>query len=205
MKLFLAGAALTLCAVPAFAADEAKEAPLELTTYANGWAYGEPGNSCIARMNLPGKRSVTIRLTNWDGFDGRVNLEGAKLPAVPEGKWGSNHPQILEHEYDEADPRTNWVQLKPEFTQANFPDTALFLDGKLVSRLVIAEVPEGKKRPEGYYFHVYQPQLIEYLRAGQALTIIANGKKLLDIPVAGSAEMAARMKTCATRYSPDAG
>lgn len=205
MKLVTMAASALMLAAPALAADEPAAAPLTLTPYANGWTYGESGDTCAARMELPGKRSVTIRITDWDGFDGRVNLEGPMLPVVAEGKWGSNHPQIADHEYDEKDPRTNWVELKPEFSMANFPDTALFIDGKLVSMLVLAEVAEGKKRPEGYYFNVFQPQLIEYLRAGQTMTVIANGKKLLDIPVAGSGEMAARMKACATRYNPDAG
>jgi hypothetical protein len=205
MKLVLAALAASLLAAPALGQDDkAANEPLALTPFANGWVYGEPGNSCIARLDLPGKRSATIRLTNWDGFDGRVILEGPKLPFVPDDKWGSPYAQLAEKDYD-TDPNPNWVDLKPEFTMANFPDTALFIDGKLASLMVIAETPEGKKQPDNYTFNVYQPQLISYLASGTTMTVVANGKTLLDIPVAESAEMAARMKACATKYNADAG
>lgn len=205
MKRVLAAvAALVFAGSAAAQDDKAPAEPLALTPFANGWVYGEPGNSCIARLSLPGKRNVTLRLTNWDGFDGRMILEDPKLPVVPDDEWGSAHPQRIDKD-SETDPHANWSDLRPEFTMETFPDLGLFIDGKLVSLMAFADVLEGHKRPETYDFWVYQPQLISYLATGSTMTVMANGKKIAEIPVAGSAEMAARMKTCATKYNPDAG
>lgn len=138
---------------------------------ANGWAYGEAGNYCVAIRELPGGARLTMRLAKWDDLSDSLILWKPGLPPL-----------------DDED----------EAAAARDYDLKLFIDGREVKRVMGARMIEDflDKPGPSYRIGIAQSDYIGALAKGAKLEIRRGGKKIATFPVAGSKGMAEEMARC---------
>jgi hypothetical protein len=193
-------AALALClaaggaaAQPPADAEEATTPWEDLTTpavlYRNGWAYADAGYRCIARYEQRGAPTVTI-ITELGEFRAKISVEAARLPRIPEAQPGA-HPELVDHP-DTVEPPQQRAVLRPGLSGRRFPGTALLVDGQIATTSLHAD-EDNRSRWE---FGAIRSQLVDLLGRGRALQIYGAGRLRYTVPIAGSAQMAQRLRRC---------
>jgi hypothetical protein len=137
----------------------------------NGWAYGEAGNYCMAIRELPGGARLTMRLAKWDDLSDSVILWKPGLPALDE-----DDQAAAERDYD----------------------LAVTIDGRAVRLVPGARMLEDFLAGPGpsYRIGIAQKAFIDALARGRKLEVRRSGKPIASFPIAGSSDMAAKLRAC---------
>ena len=138
---------------------------------ANGWAYGEAGNYCMAIRELPGGARLTMRLAKWDDMSDSLILWAPGLPA-------------LDLDDEAAAERHYGLEVR--------------IDGRSIPRAMHSTMIEdfGGKPGPAYRLGVAQKPFIAALAKGRSLEIRRARKTLAAFPIAGSAAMAREFAAC---------
>lgn len=185
-------AAGSASAQPPAEAEEAVTPWEDLTTapvlYANGWGYADAGYRCIARYERRGAPTVTV-ITELGEFSAKITVQAPRLPRIPEAKQG-RHPELVAYP-EGVEPHQQRALLRPGVSTTRFPGTALLVDGKIASGSLYADEEFGQ-----WQFSAIRSQLVDLLERGRSLQIYGAGRLRYSVPVAGSAEMARRLRRC---------
>lgn len=156
--------------------------------YPNGWGYADAGYRCIARYERKGAPTVTI-ITELGEFRAKISVEAPRLPRIPEARQGA-HPELIDHP-ETVEPHQQRAVLRPGVSSSRFPGTAVLVDGQIASNSLYAD--EGNNH---WSFETIRSQLIDLIENGRALQIHGAGRLLHTVPIAGSAELAQRLRRC---------
>lgn len=189
--------ALLLAAAPSAAMDP-PPIPAKDLTFGDGWTFQSRGNNCTALRALG--KGVTLRLGFTNFEDGAVSLTGDGLPPIPEEQadaLNAKHASGLETVDDaEGFPVDRFA---PGTSYANFPGTAMFVDGGIAARF---DSGLTEDRATWYRLGTLQSRIWPLLKAGKELRIKILGKEapLLQLDAAGG--LWKEMQTCIDQY-PD--
>jgi hypothetical protein len=174
---------LTLLAAAALAAQPpASPAPADTgQLLANGWYYDEIGNGCMAGREVDGARLI-IRLTRWNDMSDSLLFHRPGLTPL----WSEEgYSTGLTEAQEAADAEAGYhltVQIDGRPVES----------GPMNAMLIDQDVRPGPT----YRFSIRQHPFLRALATGRTLQLLHRGRLLATYPIAGSADMAARMTRC---------
>ena len=187
--------ALLLAAVPS-AAFEPPPIPKKDLTFGDGWTFQSRGNNCTATRAIG--KDVTLRLGFTNFEDGAVSLTGKGLPKIPEDRMealGALHGAgVAVTEDAEGYPVE---QFAPGVTYADFPGSALFVDGGIAARFDFGLTENGATT---YRFGRLQSRVWPKLKAGTELRVKILGKEAAVIRLPAAAGLWDEMQDCINQY-----
>lgn len=167
--------------------------------FGDGWTFQSRGNNCTAVKMLNKDLELRLGFNNFE--DGAVWLTGSKLPPFPDEDVDA---AVAKHDRgaveDEAAAGEDGIPVyvyAPGVTYANYPGTALFVDGKIAARIVYGATEEGET---AYRIGHLQGWIWPKLKAGQELRAKVLGKEVgvVQLPAAGG--LWAEMQACIDQY-----
>lgn len=181
LKSVTAVAALAAFSLSAPARAQEEE---PLVPFGNGWIFGEAGNNCMARYQRDDGSYAMLALTKWDDLSDsllywRPGLEPMADPEPPEG---ASEETIAAWE-DQAS--SGWgVGLEIDLVPYH-----------LATLISDSRAPDD---PDVLVWRIglLQQEFLDALATGETLTVARNGEAVDNFPVAGSAELAERLRQC---------
>jgi|GEM_PF-6547947 len=189
--------ALLLAAAPS-AAIEPPPIPAKDLSFGDGWSFQSRGNNCTATRALgPG---VTLRLGFTNFEDGVVSLLGKGLPPIPEERMDALTAQHRKGSTVEEDAEGYPVdRFESGVTYANFPGTALFVDGAIAGRFDFGLTEGGATT---YRLGTLQSAIWSKVKAGKDMRIKILGKEAAAIQLSAATGLWDEMQKCIDQY-PD--
>lgn len=170
-------------------------------SFGDGWTFQSRGNNCTAVKMLSKDLELRLGFNNFE--DGAVWLTGSKLPPFPDEDVDA---AVAKHDRgaveDEAAAGEDGIPVygfAPGVTYANYPGTALFVDGKIAARIVYGATEEGET---AYRIGHLQSWIWPKIKAGKELRAKVLGKEVGVVQLGAAGGLWAEMQTCIDQY-PD--
>jgi len=190
--------ALLFAAVPPAAAIEPPPIPRKDLRFGDGWTFQSRGNNCTALRPLGKGMTLRLGFTNFE--DGAVSLLGPALPPIPEEQADALTAKHMKGSTVGEDAEGYPVdQFDPGVTYANFPGTAMFVDGGIAARFDFGLTEDGATT---YRLGTLQSRIWPLLKAGKDLRIKILGKEVPPIRLDAAGGLWKEMQTCIDQY-PD--
>lgn len=168
-------------------------------SFGDGWTFQSRGNSCTAVKMLNPDLELRLGFNNFE--DGAVWLTGSKLPPFPDedidAAVAKHDKGAVEDEAAAGEDGIPVYAFAPGVSYANYPGTALFVDGKIAARIVYGATEEGET---AYRIGHLQSWVWPKLKAGKELRAKVLGKEMgvVQLPAAGG--LWAEMQACIDQY-----
>lgn len=168
-------------------------------SFGDGWTFQSRGNDCTAVKMLDPDLELRLGFNNFE--DGAVWLTGSKLPPFPDEDIDA---AVAKHDKgaveDEAAAGEDGIPVyvyAPGVSYANYPGTALFVDGKIAARIVYGATEQGET---AYRIGHLQGWIWPKLKTGKELRAKVLGKEVgvVQLPAAGG--LWAEMQRCIDQY-----
>ncbi|KTE37520.1 MULTISPECIES: hypothetical protein [unclassified Sphingopyxis] len=167
--------------------------------FGDGWTFQSRGNDCTAVKMLNPDLELRLGFNNFE--DGAVWLTGSKLPPFPDEDIDA---AVAKHDRgaveDEAAASADGIPVyvyAPGVTYANYPGTALFVDGKIAARIVYGATEQGET---AYRIGHLQGWIWPKLKAGKELRAKVLGKEVGVVQLRAAGGLWAEMQACIDQY-----
>lgn len=172
--------------------------PRKDLSFGDGWTFQSRGNSCIATRDIGKGMALRLGFTNFS--DGNIMLSGPALPRIDEAKAEELAARHAKGAGFVEDAEGNLPdRLDPGVSYANFPGTALFVDGGIAARFIYGLTEDGET---SYRLGHLQSEVWPKLKAGKVLTVKILGKEVGALRLDAADGLWAEMQSCIDQY-PD--